>query len=223
MAVKINRRSPGADHVGAGWLRNGSDHRAAVPGPARLDVGLPRDVLAKGLQPITPCLPASPGSTTGSKRRSSTDRRINGPDSPPSPAAASTPAVVPGFYAAMNLNIKKWKLLDLDNPNYDLLLPILIYCVDKRAGPSSASPGRGPRPRTSSSTRRTKTSPSSSPPSANSTTSPVMTIRSDRRRRADQRLMYYRRTRRFRERCLGASLTYYHNTGHQPRHPARHR
>ncbi|MER9587058.1 hypothetical protein NKJ01_35460 [Mesorhizobium sp. M0276] len=53
-----------------------------------------------------------------------------------------------GFYAAINLKIKKWKsLLDLNNPNHGLLLPILIY-VDKRAGPSSASPGRGPRPRT---------------------------------------------------------------------------
>lgn len=33
-----------------------------------------------------------------------------------------------GFYAAINLNIKKWKrLLDLNNPNHGLLLPILIY------------------------------------------------------------------------------------------------
>lgn len=48
---------------------------AAVTGPRFADpqdwmcplMGLPRDVL-----PITPCLPASPGSKTGSTRRSST-------------------------------------------------------------------------------------------------------------------------------------------------------
>jgi hypothetical protein len=40
-----------------------------------------------------------------------------------------------GFHSAMNLNIKRWKrLLDLDNPNHGLLLPILIYCVDKKKG-----------------------------------------------------------------------------------------
>ncbi|MGX5845176.1 hypothetical protein ACWGTI_31445, partial [Mesorhizobium sp. ArgA1] len=41
-----------------------------------------------------------------------------------------------GFYAAMTLNIKRWKrLLDLKNPNHGLLLPILIYCVDKKGRP----------------------------------------------------------------------------------------
>ncbi|MEI9425428.1 UPF0149 family protein [Mesorhizobium sp. Cs1299R1N1] len=34
-----------------------------------------------------------------------------------------------GFYAARTLNIKRWKrLLDLNNPNHGLLLPILICC-----------------------------------------------------------------------------------------------
>ncbi|WP_292597224.1 hypothetical protein [Mesorhizobium sp.] len=50
-----------------------------------------------------------------------------------------------GFYAAMNLNIKKWKrLLDLDNPNHGLLLAILIYCVDKKGRPVLGKPRPGP-------------------------------------------------------------------------------
>ncbi|QKD19598.1 UPF0149 family protein [Mesorhizobium sp. NZP2077] len=49
-----------------------------------------------------------------------------------------------GFYAAMNLNIKKWKrLLDLDNPHHGLL-PILIYCVDKKGKPVLGKPRPGP-------------------------------------------------------------------------------
>ncbi|WP_287261434.1 YecA family protein [Mesorhizobium sp.] len=50
-----------------------------------------------------------------------------------------------GFYAAMNLKIKSWKrLLDLDNPNHGLLLPILIYCVDKKGMPVLGKPRPGP-------------------------------------------------------------------------------
>ncbi|RWB58768.1 MAG: hypothetical protein EOQ48_21975 [Mesorhizobium sp.] len=50
-----------------------------------------------------------------------------------------------GFYAAMNLNIKRWKrLLDLKNPNHGLLLPILIYCVDKKGRPVLGKPRPGP-------------------------------------------------------------------------------
>lgn len=50
-----------------------------------------------------------------------------------------------GFYAAMNLNIKSWRrLLDLDNPNHGLLLPILIYCVDKKERPVLGKPRPGP-------------------------------------------------------------------------------
>ncbi|CDX30492.1 hypothetical protein MPLDJ20_130051 [Mesorhizobium plurifarium] len=91
-----------------------------------------------------------------------------------------------GFYAAINLNIKRWKrLLDLKNPNHGLLLPILIYCVDKKGRPVLGKPSQGPRPRTSSSTRPTRTLPSSSPLFGNSTTSPAMTARSYHRRRAD--------------------------------------
>ncbi|WP_244662062.1 UPF0149 family protein [Mesorhizobium huakuii] len=166
---------------------------AAVTGPRFPDpqywmcplMGLPRDVLAKGS--------ATDHAVFASVAR--IHNRINETlfDRPQdyAPRFATKPSggIDPrpwcqGFYAAINLNIKKWKrLLDLDNPNHGLLLPILIYCVDKRGGPSSASPGQGQRPRASSSMRPTKTSPSSSPPCANSTTSPVMTIRSDRRRR----------------------------------------
>ncbi|EHH14022.1 hypothetical protein MEA186_00761, partial [Mesorhizobium amorphae CCNWGS0123] len=41
----------------------------------------------------------------------------------------------------INLNNKKWKsLLDLNNPNHGLLLPILIYCVDKKGRPVLGKP-----------------------------------------------------------------------------------
>ncbi|MBB4189816.1 hypothetical protein GGE07_006520 [Sinorhizobium terangae] len=44
----------------------------------------------------------------------------------------------------MNLNIKRWKRpFDLKNPNHGQLLPILIYCVDKkgRARPRQTQAG----------------------------------------------------------------------------------
>ena len=50
-----------------------------------------------------------------------------------------------GFYAAMQLNKKDWKpLLDLGNVNHGLLLPILIYCVDKKGNPVLGKPRPGP-------------------------------------------------------------------------------
>lgn len=108
------------------FVRNGSDHRAAVPESARLDAPaqeLPRNVLAKALQLITPCLRESPG------HNRQTARSVLHP--PPSPAAASPPTV---FYAAINLTIESWKrLLDFNNP-IGLLLPILTYCLDRKAG-----------------------------------------------------------------------------------------
>lgn len=53
-----------------------------------------------------------------------------------------------GFYATMNLNIKSWKrLLDLNNPNHGLLLPILINCVDKKGRPVLGKPQAGARDR----------------------------------------------------------------------------
>jgi uncharacterized protein len=36
-----------------------------------------------------------------------------------------------GFYAAMKLRLLAWSpLLSLDNPNYHLLLPVLLFCAD---------------------------------------------------------------------------------------------
>lgn len=50
-----------------------------------------------------------------------------------------------GFYAAMNLNIKDWKpLLNRSNIHHGLLLPILIYCVDKKGLPVLGKPRPGP-------------------------------------------------------------------------------
>jgi uncharacterized protein len=50
-----------------------------------------------------------------------------------------------GFYAAMNLNMKDWKpLLNRSNIHHGLLLPILIYCVDKKGLPVLGKPRSGP-------------------------------------------------------------------------------
>jgi uncharacterized protein len=50
-----------------------------------------------------------------------------------------------GFYAAMNLNKSAWApLLDTDNINHALLLPILLHCVDD-AGRPLLGPGRNGR------------------------------------------------------------------------------
>ncbi|ESX09205.1 hypothetical protein [Mesorhizobium sp. LSJC264A00] len=69
--------------------------------------------------------------------------------------------MVPGD-AAINLNIKKWKsLLDLDNPNHGLLLPILIYCVDKKGRPVLGKPRPGPETAHFIEHEAYKTSPSS--------------------------------------------------------------
>ncbi|RWA98521.1 MAG: YecA family protein [Mesorhizobium sp.] len=127
---------------------------AAVTGPRYPDpqdwmcplMGLPRDVLAKG--------PATDHVVFASVAR--IHNRINETlfDRPQDyvPRFATKPSggIDPrpwcqGFYAAMNLNIKKWKrLLDLDNPNHGLLLPILIYCVDKKGRPVLGKPRPGP-------------------------------------------------------------------------------
>ena len=41
-----------------------------------------------------------------------------------------------GFYAAMKLRLAAWSsLLDRDNPQHALLLPILLYCVDDHGSP----------------------------------------------------------------------------------------
>jgi len=50
-----------------------------------------------------------------------------------------------GFYAAMNLNMKDWKpILNRGNIHHGLLLPILIYCVDKKGLPVLGKPRPGP-------------------------------------------------------------------------------
>jgi len=50
-----------------------------------------------------------------------------------------------GFYASMNLNMKDWKpLLNRSNIHHGLLLPILIYCVDKKGLPVLGKPRPGP-------------------------------------------------------------------------------
>lgn len=65
----------------------------------------------------------------------------------------------------MNLNIKSWKrLLDLDNPNHGLLLPILIYCVDKKGRLVLGKPRPGPETAHLIQHEACKTSPSSSRP-----------------------------------------------------------
>lgn len=41
-----------------------------------------------------------------------------------------------GFYAAMKLRLLAWSpLLSLDNPNYHLLLPVLLFCADDQGRP----------------------------------------------------------------------------------------
>lgn len=127
---------------------------AAVTGPRFADpqdwmcplMGLPRDVLAKGS--------ATDHAVFASVAR--IHNRINETlfDRPQdyAPRFATKPSggIDPrpwcqGFYAAVNLNIKSWKrLLDLDNPNHGLLLPILIYCVDKKGRPVLGKPKPGP-------------------------------------------------------------------------------
>ncbi|MFD2054981.1 UPF0149 family protein [Mesorhizobium calcicola] len=127
---------------------------AAVTGPRFADpqdwmcplMGLPRDVLAKGS--------ATDHAVFASLAR--IHNRINETlfDRPQdyAPRFATKPGggIDPrpwcqGFHAAMNLNIKRWKrLLDLDNPNHGLLLPILIYCIDKKGRPALGKPRPGP-------------------------------------------------------------------------------
>jgi yecA family protein len=51
-----------------------------------------------------------------------------------------------GFHDAVELNRKHWKpILTIDNPLHGLLLPILIYCKDKRDKPVLGPPRPGPQ------------------------------------------------------------------------------
>jgi len=50
-----------------------------------------------------------------------------------------------GFYTAVELNRKLWKpLLDVNNHLHGLLLPIFIYCKDKKGRPVLGPPRPGP-------------------------------------------------------------------------------
>lgn len=50
-----------------------------------------------------------------------------------------------GFYAAMHLNLEGWQpLLNLDDINHGLLLPILLYCVEEDGSPVLGPPRPGP-------------------------------------------------------------------------------
>ena len=49
-----------------------------------------------------------------------------------------------GFYATMRLRLSDWApLLDLNNINHRLLLPILLHCVDDRGHPMLGPPKQG--------------------------------------------------------------------------------
>lgn len=49
------------------------------------------------------------------------------------------------FYTAVELNRKHWKpLLDINNHLHGLLLPVLIYCTDKKGRPVLGPPRPGP-------------------------------------------------------------------------------
>lgn len=147
LAVKINRRPLVRTLSGLeGFVT------AAVAGPGFPDpqywicpaMGFPWDVLAKG-------------STTDQAVFTSvarianrvTDALFHTPQDY-APRFATNGGVDPrpwcqGFYAAMNLDIKSWKpLLNINDINHGLLLPILTYCVDKKGRPVLGTPRPGP-------------------------------------------------------------------------------
>ncbi|WP_292576573.1 UPF0149 family protein, partial [Mesorhizobium sp.] len=114
---------------------------ASVTGPRFADpqdwmcpvMGLPRDILAKG-SATDHAVFASLARIHNRINETLFDRPQDyAPRFTTKPGGGIDPRPwCQGFYAAMNLNIKRWKrLLDLKNPNHGLLLPILIYCVDK--------------------------------------------------------------------------------------------
>ena len=151
LAVKINRR-PLVRTMSAldGFVT------AAVTGPAFPDpqywmcplLGLPFDVLANGSQTDHAAFAA-----VACVHNHINDTLFNTPQNyAPRFATKANGQVDPrswcrGFYAAMHLNMKDWKpLLKMSNINHGLLLPIMIYCVDKkgrrvletRSGPDTA-------------------------------------------------------------------------------------
>ena len=52
---------------------------------------------------------------------------------------------MPGFYAAMQLRMSAWApLLNTDDINYGLLLPIFVHCVDDQGRPLLGPTRKGP-------------------------------------------------------------------------------
>ena len=150
LAVKINRR-PLVRTMSAldGFVT------AALTGPAFPDpqywmcplLGLPFDVLANGSQTDHAAFAA-----VARVHNHINETLFNTPEAyAPQLATKANGQVDPrpwcqGFYAAMHLNMKDRKpLLKMSNINHGLLLPIIIYCVDKkghrvletRAGPET--------------------------------------------------------------------------------------
>jgi uncharacterized protein len=149
LAVKINRR-PLVRTMSAleGFVT------AAVTGPAFPDpqywmcplLGLPFDVLANGTY-----IEQAAFASVALVHNHVNETLFNTPqDYAPRFTTKPNGNVDPrpwcqGFYAAMNLNMKDWKpLLNQGNVNHGLLLPILIYCVDKKGHPVLGKPRPGP-------------------------------------------------------------------------------
>ena len=149
LAVKINRR-PLVRTVSAleGFVT------AAVTGPPFPDpqywicpaMGLPFDVLTNGTD-----LELAVFAAVAKVHNRINETFFNRPhEYAPQFATKSDGGIDPrpwcqGFYAAMNLNMKDWKpLLNRSNIHHALLLPILIYCVDKKGLPVLGKPRPGP-------------------------------------------------------------------------------
>lgn len=148
LAVKVNRR-PLVRTMSAleGFVT------AAVTGPPFPDpqywicpvMGLPYDVLANGSD-IEHAVFAS----VARVHNHVNETLFNRPqDYAPRLATKANGNVDPrpwcqGFYAAMTINMKSWKpLLNLSDINHGLLLPILLYCVDKKGQPVLGKPRSG--------------------------------------------------------------------------------
>jgi uncharacterized protein len=149
LAVKINRR-PLVRTMSAleGFVT------AAVTGPAYIDpqywicpaTGLRLDVLANGSDTEQAVF------ASVARVHNYVNEMLSGTPEVYAPRFATKPNgnIDPrpwcqGFYAAMNLNMKDWRpLLNLGNINHGLLLPILIYCVDKKGHPVLGKPRPGP-------------------------------------------------------------------------------
>lgn len=149
LAVKINRR-PLVRTMSAleGFVT------AAVTGPPFPDpqywicpaMGLPFDVLANGSETEQAVF-----ASAAKAHNHVNETLLNTPqDYAPRLTTKADGGIDPrpwcqGFYAAMNLNMRDWKpLLNVSNINHGLLLPILIYCVDKKGQPVLGKPRTGP-------------------------------------------------------------------------------